>query len=102
MSRNSYTEGPSIVPDSLSIKRSFVSDQAESSAKKVRINKDVSFLSKPISPSKDFGLDTLEKLQKSGKIQVINPKQRLGHPVSVLSTATSINADKNTQQGDFC
>ena len=98
--RNSYTKGPSIFADSLSKKCSNISDQAQSSVKKVRFSKDVwlsSETSKPIFSSKDYGLDALEKLQKSGEIQVIYPKQRLGHLVSAPSTATSETADKNTQ-----
>ena len=35
--------------------------------------------------------------KKSGEIQVIYPKQRLGHLVSAPSTATSETADKDTQ-----
>ena len=58
MSRNSYTEGPSIVADSWSKKHSIISDQAQSSVKKVIFCEDVLFLSetsKPIFSSKDYG-----------------------------------------------
>ena len=100
MRRNSYTKGPSIVADSLSKKRSFVSDQVKSSDKKVRFSENIllsSETSKPNFSSKDYCLGELEKLQKSGKIQVSYPKQRLDHLVSAPSTATSTTADKNTQ-----
>ena len=96
MSTNSYTKGPSIIVDSLSKKHSYVSDQTKSSVKKVRFNENVSFLSetsKPISSSKDYCLDTLAKLQKSGKIQVIFPKHRSGHTVSAPSTAKNTNTN---------
>ena len=79
VSRNSYTEGPSIIADSLSNKHLFVFDQVKSSGKKVRFSKDISFspeTAKPHFSSKDNDLDALDKLQKSGKIQVIYPKQR--------------------------
>ena len=78
MNNNSYTEGPSIIADSLSKKHSFVSNQTRSSSKKVRFSKDVLFsseTSKPLFSSIDYGLNALKKLQKSGKIQVIYPKQ---------------------------
>ena len=85
MSTNSYTKSSSIAVDSLSKKRSYVSDQAK--FKKVRFNKNISQKSKPNFPS----LDTLAKLQQSGKIQVIFPKQRLDHKVSTPSTAKNTN-----------
>ena len=93
---NFYTEGYSVVVDSLSKKRSSVSDQAKSSVKKFRFNEKVSFsseTSKPISSSKDYCLDTLAKLQKSGKIQVILPKHRSDHTVSAPSTAKNTNTN---------
>ena len=68
VSRNSYTEGPSIVADSLSKKSSFISDQVKSSSKKVRYDKNLSFLpetlvsSKPEFSSKDYYLDVMENL----------------------------------------
>ena len=102
MNINSDTAGSSIVADSLSKKRLFVSDQVKSSCKKVRCDKNFSFLpetlvsSKPEFSSKDYYLDALKNLQKSGKIQVIYPKQSLGHLVSAPATATSTTADKNT------
>ena len=87
MSTNSYTKSLSIAVDSSSKKFSYVSNQAK--FKKVRFNKNISQKSKPNFPS----LDTLAKLQQSGKIQVIFPKQMYGHMVSTPPNAKNTNTD---------
>ena len=89
MSKYSYTKGSSNVVNSSSQKHSFVYDQTESCDNKIRIKEDILSLSKPNFPCKEFCLDTQEKLHKSGKIQGIYRKQKLGHSVSAPPTAFS-------------
>ena len=68
-------EGYIFVAYSLSEKRLFISDQVKSSSKKVRYDKNLSFSpealvsSRPEFSSKDYYLDALENLQKSGEFK---------------------------------
>ena len=103
MNSVSHTAGSSNFVDSLSKKRSYVSDQVKSNIKQVRFDKNPVLPSKTIVSSKptfsdlDSHFDALEKLKRSGAIQVTYPKQSSGILVKKLPTsAVTVPKIENT------